>query len=66
MNSAISGGVAASPLADDAPPLCVAAAAADSRAAERMIAATNVLKACIDAHNGWGREVIVVTAPSFP
>jgi hypothetical protein len=67
MNSAISGGVA-SPLADDDPPvpLCGAAAAPDSRAADRNIAATQVLKARIDAHGRSDPEIIVVvTAPSF-
>src|SRR4029077_19960921 len=64
MNSAISGGVG-SPLADDDPPgpLCVAAAAPDSRAADRTIATTQILKARIDAHRRSAAEITAVTAP---
>jgi hypothetical protein len=67
MNSAISGGAAASPLADDAPPDPLFAAAAPvSRVADTMIAATHVLIARVDADGRSATEIIVVTAPSFP
>jgi hypothetical protein len=48
MNSSISGDVAASPLADDAPadPVCVAAKMPDAGIVDTMIAASRIVAAC--------------------
>jgi hypothetical protein len=42
-------------------PLCVAAAAPDSSAADRMIAATQILNACIDDTGHSAMKIIVVS-----
>ena len=63
INSATCGDVASSSLADDDPPdpLCVAAAAPDSRVADRKIAATQVLNARIDSKGRSATEIIIVS-----